>query len=157
MLYSSKANSANHFSYMVSEPTTTNVHFSSPTNSMAATPPTGNPPPAVNQSLVENHTLATNPPTLPALVTFNHFNPLKLTSGNYNHWIPQIVPHLKGGNLFGYVDGTHCSPPPTLVTTTDGIVSVSPNPEFLHWQMQDQLILGVINSSLSENMLSHVT
>jgi hypothetical protein len=59
-------------------------------------------------------------------------------------WIPQIVPHLKGGNLFDYVDGTHCSPPLTLVTTTDGVVSVSPNPEFLHWQMQDQLILGAI-------------
>jgi hypothetical protein len=66
------------------------------------------------------------------MVTFNHFNPLKVTSGNYNHWIPQIVPHLKVGNLFGYVDGTHYSPPPTLVTTLDGVVLVSPNPYFLH-------------------------
>jgi hypothetical protein len=123
---------------------------------MVGIPPPGNPPPVVNQPLVENQPLATNPPALPALVTFNHFNPLKLTSSNYNHWIQQIVLHLKGGNLFGYVDGTHCSPPPTLVITTDGVVSVSPNPEFLHWQMQDQLILGAINSSLSENMLSHV-
>jgi hypothetical protein len=55
------------------------------------------------------------------------------------------------------VDGTHRSPPLTLVTTTDGVVSVSLNPEFLHWQMQDQLILSAINPSLSEKMLSHVT
>lgn len=46
----------------------------------------------------------------PPLITFTNFNPVKLTRDNYPLWLPQIVPHLRGGNLFGYVDGT--TPPP---------------------------------------------
>jgi hypothetical protein len=149
---------ANQSLFMVSEPILTKViFFSSATPTQMAVNQTEIPPLVPNPQPVANPLLAANPPTLPTLITFNHFNPLKLTPGNYNHWLPHIVPHLKGGNLFGYVDGTHRSPPPTLVTTTDAVVSVSPNPGFLHWQMQDQLILGAINSSLSEKMLSHVT
>jgi hypothetical protein len=117
---------------MVSEPILINVNLSSATLNQMVTNPTGIPPLVSNPPLVANPPLAANPTVLLTLITFNHFNPLKLTLGNYNHWIPLIVPHLKGGNLFGYVDGTHYSPPLTLVTTTDGVVFVSPNPEFLH-------------------------
>jgi hypothetical protein len=120
---------------MVLELILTNVNLPSATTNQMAVNPTGIPPLVANPPPVANPPLAANPPALPTLITFNHFNPLKLTPGNYNHWIPQIVPHLKGGNLYGYVDGTHRSPPPTLVTTTDGVVSISPNLEFLHWQM----------------------
>jgi hypothetical protein len=42
----------------------------------------------------------------PPLITFTNFNPVKLTRDNYLLWLPQIVPPLRGGNLFGYVDGT---------------------------------------------------
>jgi hypothetical protein len=34
---------------------------------------------------------------------------------------------------------------------------MSPNSAFLHWSMQDQLLLGAINSALSEKMRTHVT
>jgi hypothetical protein len=102
--------------------------------------------------------IATTHTPTPPLVTFSNFNPLKLDRDNYNLWIPQIVPQLKGGNLYGYVDGTILAPPPTVSNTSDdGVVTITPNPAFLHWQMQDQLILGAINSSLSPNMLSFVT
>jgi len=105
---------------MVSEHTLTNVNIPSTSTTPMATISTGIP------------IIVANPPAPPPLITFNHFNPLKLTPGNYNnYWLPQIVPHLKGGNLFKYVDGTHYSPPPSLVTTTDGVVLVSPNPYFL--------------------------
>jgi uncharacterized membrane protein YgcG len=43
------------------------------------------------------------------------------------------------------------------MSTKDGVSTNSPNPAFLHWSMQDQLLLGAINSALSEKMLSHVT
>lgn len=93
----------------------------------------------------------------PALVTFTNFNSFKLTRDNYPLWLPQIVPHLKGGNLFGYVDGTYPCPSPTITSTKDGVTTTSPNPACLHWTMQDQLILGAINSALSKKTLSHVT
>ena len=56
----------------------------------------------------------------PPFITFTNFNPVKLTRDNYPLWLPQIVPHLRGGNLFGYVDGTTpphrpLFPPPVMV------------------------------------------
>jgi hypothetical protein len=93
----------------------------------------------------------------PSLVTFTNFNPTKLTSTNYPVWLPQIVSHLKGGNIYGYVDGSTPCPSPTVTSTKDGVSTTSPNPAFLHWSMQDQLLLGAINSVLSEKMLTHVT
>ncbi|GFY97861.1 hypothetical protein Acr_12g0004020 [Actinidia rufa] len=101
-------------------------------------------------------------------VTFTNFNPVKLTMDNFPLWLTQIVPHLKGGNLHGYVDGSIPCPPPTiptpskdvdfaLTTTNDADVSTSPNPAYQIWQMQDQIILGAINSTLSEKLLIHVT
>jgi hypothetical protein len=98
-----------------------------------------------------------NHPQHSALVTFTNFNPIKLTRDNYPLWLPQIVPHLRGGNLFGYVDGTIPQPEPNIeVTNADGVTTTSLNPAYLHWTMQDQLILGAITSALSENMISHV-
>ena len=87
---------------------------------------------------------------------------------NYPLWLTQIVPHLKGGNLYGYVDGSIPCPPLTIptpskdvdfasTTTYDAAVSTSPNPAYQIWQMQDQIILGAINSTLSEKLLIHVT
>jgi len=100
---------------------------------------------------------ASNPDQTPPLVTFTNFNPTKLTNVNYPVWLPQIYPHLKGGNIFGYVDGSTPCPPPTMTSTKDGVSTTSPNPTFLHWSMQDQLLLRAINSALSEKMLTHVT
>jgi hypothetical protein len=91
------------------------------------------------------------------LIIFTNFNPVKLTRDNYPLWLPQIVPHLRGGNLFGYVDGSTPPPPSTVSSTIDGVTTTSPNPAFLHWTMQDQIILGAINSTLTEKMLTHVT
>ena len=112
-----------------------------------------------------NPTNQQTPPTIPSitthqtppLVTFTNFSPIKLTQDTYPIWLPQVVPHLKGGNLYGYVDGTHKCPLETITTITDGVETTSSNPVYLHWYMQDQLILGAITSALSSKMISHVT
>ena len=83
------------------------------------------------------------------LVTFANLNPIKLTRDNYPIWLPQIVPHLKGGSI-------PC-PPEFIETTKDTIVTKTPNPAYQTWQMQDQIILGTINSAISEKLLIHVT
>lgn len=70
--------------------------------------------------------------------------------------LPRLLPIPKH-HLFGYVDGSIPCPPQTIVSTKDGVTTTSPNPAFLHWSMQDQLILGAINFALTEKMLSHVT
>jgi hypothetical protein len=50
-----------------------------------------------------------------------------------------------------------CSCPPSTITTqVEGRAVIAPNPEHKLWQMQDQLILGAINSALTESILSHV-
>jgi hypothetical protein len=44
-----------------------------------------------------------------------------------------------------------------LSSTANGVTSAQPNPAFLHWTMQDQIILRAINSALTKKMLTHVT
>jgi hypothetical protein len=129
------------------------VFFPSHVSVMSASNPASQPPPDTNSPPVVVSTHYQTPP----LVTFTNFNPTKLTNVNYPVWLPQIVPHLKGGNIFGYVDGSTPCPPPIVTSTKDGVSTTSPNPAFLHWSMQDQLLLGAINSALSKKMLTHVT
>jgi hypothetical protein len=95
-------------------------------------------------------------PALPQLVTFSNFNLNKLTQDNYPTWLPQVIPHLKGGNLFGYVDGSIPCPPPSITTMKEHISSTTTNLACLHWEMQDQIILGFLTSAISERMISHV-
>ena len=86
------------------------------------------------------------------LVTFANLNPIKLTRDNYPIWLPQIGPHLKGGNVYGYVDGSIPCPPEFIETTKDFVITKTTNPAYQTWQMQDQIILGTINSAISEKL-----
>lgn len=67
---------------------------------------------------------------------------------NYLLWKAQIVPFLKGHQLFGYVDYTIPMPLP--------MVDNAVNPEYTKWALQDQLIVSTINASLSDTMLAQV-
>jgi hypothetical protein len=49
------------------------------------------------------------------------------------------------------------APPEFIETTKDTVVTKTPNPAYQTWQMQDQIILGTINSTISKNLLIHVT
>jgi hypothetical protein len=80
----------------------------------------------------------------------------KLTRDNFRLWKATIVPILKGHSLFGFVDGSFSCPPQNITTETEDGATVIINPACKTWQMQDQLILGALTSSLSESVLSHV-
>jgi hypothetical protein len=118
---------------------------------------TSNPPPQSPTETPLTPVMISTHYQTPLLVTFTNFNPTKLTNTNYPVWLPQIVPHLKGGNIYGYVDGSTPCLSPTVTSTKDGVSNTSPNPTFLHWSMQDQLLPRVINFALSKMMLTHVT
>ncbi|XP_012846718.1 PREDICTED: uncharacterized protein LOC105966675 [Erythranthe guttata] len=95
---------------------------------------------------------ATNTSSLPIFNPSSSINVTKLTRTNYPIWKAQILPYLKGQEVFGYVDGTIKAPPATL--TVNG--TSTPNPEFTLWTKQDNLILSTINSSLTEEVLAQV-
>ncbi|NAW49765.1 hypothetical protein FGF92_24360, partial [Salmonella sp. gx-f5] len=78
-----------------------------------------------------------------------NFTPIKLTRDNYLLWKAQVVPYLKGQHLFSFVDGSSVCPSPMITTPTNQTI---PNPAFMQWIMQDQLILSALNSSLSETV-----
>jgi hypothetical protein len=88
--------------------------------------------------------------TTPSLVTFTNFNHVKLAQDNYPTGLPHIVPHLKGVTLSGYVDGSFPCPAPIITTSKDGACLTQANLAFLLLTMQDQILLGTVNSALSE-------
>uniref|UniRef100_A0A6N2N5R1 Retrotransposon Copia-like N-terminal domain-containing protein n=1 Tax=Salix viminalis TaxID=40686 RepID=A0A6N2N5R1_SALVM len=77
----------------------------------------------------------------------------KLASNNYLLWKAQVVPILRGHGLLGYVtDEVPC--PALTIVGADG--AAQPNSAAATWLRIDQLILGWINSSLSDGPLSQV-
>ncbi|CAH9135790.1 unnamed protein product, partial [Cuscuta epithymum] len=75
-----------------------------------------------------------------SLSNAHHFVSLKLTSRNYLFWKTQLVPLLRGNQLLGYVDGTMPCPPKS-------------DPTYSTWVTQDQSILSMLISSLSEEIM----
>ncbi|KAF5482583.1 hypothetical protein F2P56_003141, partial [Juglans regia] len=63
------------------------------------------------------------------------------------------MPYLHGQQLFGFVDGSVL--PPSSYLPDVGGVSL-PNPAFTRWFQQDQVILSLLVSSLSEGVLTQV-
>jgi hypothetical protein len=60
--------------------------------------------------------------------------------------------------VYGFIDGTTLPPiqriaNPTIITGAPAMIT---NPEYLTWYQQDQLIINVIVSTLSDLYVSHV-
>jgi hypothetical protein len=89
--------------------------------------------------------------------TFSHMVGVKLNEENYLLWSAQVLPYLWSQGLNGYIDGSLPTPSQTIFVTpsesTDGH-SVVINPEYATWYHEDQLVLSVINSSLTKEILS---
>ncbi|XP_019154284.1 PREDICTED: uncharacterized protein LOC109150755 [Ipomoea nil] len=76
---------------------------------------------------------------------------LKLSAIKFLFWKAQLVPFLRGQNLFGFVDGSHLCPP-KFVASTSSAPPVS-NSAHAQWVQQDQSILGILISSMAEEVL----
>lgn len=96
--------------------------------------------------------MATDSDSLP-LSTLVHMITIKLSSSNYLLWKNQITPLLACQNLLGFVDGSKPSPPLTIMNSAG--VSVS-NPVYLQWYSQDQRLLSLLLSSLTEESMAEV-
>jgi hypothetical protein len=64
--------------------------------------------------------------------------PLKLNHDNYLSGKFFILPHARGHDLLGFLDG-FILPPPSTVMCIDG--SSTSNPAYTIWLRQDQLLL----------------
>ena len=78
---------------------------------------------------------------------------IKLASNNYLLWKAQVLPVLRGYGLLGYVKDEVPCPESTIIGENGELQT---NPAAVVWLRTDQLILGWINSSLSDGPLSQV-
>jgi hypothetical protein len=80
----------------------------------------------------------------------------KLHKDNFMRWRGLVEPFLKGHDLYGFIDGTNTPPSPQVSTSPNGTLTVSTDPDTLWWLRQDQLILSMLMSSISDDMLPQV-
>jgi gag-polypeptide of LTR copia-type len=85
-------------------------------------------------------------------IQFSHQIHTILNHDNYLLWKSQVLPVLRGYDLIGFIDGSHPSPPSTIVT--DGVSTV--NSTYAKWNQQDKLILAWLFSSISSPVLAQV-
>ncbi|KAF5754429.1 putative transcription factor interactor and regulator CCHC(Zn) family [Helianthus annuus] len=84
--------------------------------------------------------------TIIEVTSHTHF-PIKLHPTNYLAWRKQVMATLIGLGLDNFVDGNNKPPSKTLATDTN-----KPNPEYLTWFRQDQIILGGLLGSCSDSI-----
>ena len=102
-----------------------------------------------------------NPPTplqnIPA-ASLSHFaqSVPKLTKTSFLVWRSLLEPFLQGHDLYGFIDGTKTPPHPYTSTSPDGSIIISTDPETVQWFRQDQLILSMLMSTISEELLPQV-
>ncbi|XP_076913547.1 uncharacterized protein LOC143572213 [Bidens hawaiensis] len=77
---------------------------------------------------------------------------IKLTSTNYLLWSNHILPIFTLQKLNGHIDGTTVSPLETVIA--DG--KVVANPDFISWFEDDQRVVILLNSSLTEEAAAEV-
>jgi hypothetical protein len=93
----------------------------------------------------------------PTVHSLQNSFPHKLKHDNYCLWKTQVVPQLKGVDVYGFVDGSKPAPPQQISTTSIiGVVTVVDNPYYSYWNSQDNLILGALISSIEESLITHV-
>jgi hypothetical protein len=97
----------------------------------------------------------TTVPTSSLITNLPHLVTVKLTRDNFLLWKAQIVPYLKGQKVLGHVDGTIPMPPQSIPASSDGSITI-PNPAFLTWVQQDQMVLSALISSLTESLIAQV-
>jgi len=103
-------------------------------------------------SVVPLHIMGITTPFINALSNTHQVVSLKLRTTNYLYWRMQMKPYLLGQRVFHFVDGSVSCPPSHVSDCSNGFSSAI-NPSFLCWKQQNQLILSMLLSSLSMDVL----
>jgi gag-polypeptide of LTR copia-type len=85
-------------------------------------------------------------------ITFTHQLSIKLTHENYLSWKFLILPLARGHDLIGFLDSS-LPPPPTILGLNGDAI---PNPDFILWSRQDQLLFAWLLGTISEPVVSQV-
>jgi hypothetical protein len=80
----------------------------------------------------------------------------KLNKGNFMTWRGLVEPFLHGHDLYGFIDGTNTPPSTKVSTSPGGTLTVSTDPDTIRWLRHDQLVLSMLMSSISDEMLPQV-
>jgi uncharacterized membrane protein YgcG len=81
---------------------------------------------------------------------------VKLSNSNFMLWQAQMLTHLRGHSLLGYIDGSIEAPAETIFITTDAGRSEVVNPEYATWYIRDQTVKGGFFSTVTEEVLAHI-
>ncbi|XP_019157306.1 PREDICTED: uncharacterized protein LOC109153873 [Ipomoea nil] len=111
------------------------------------------------------HTLSAASTPSPAagntLAGAHHYVTMKLTSKKFLFWRMQLLPFLRGQELTGFVDGSHPCPSEMITadsstgssSTTTTSAALVQNPAYHAWVKQDQTIVSLLISSMSDEVL----
>jgi uncharacterized membrane protein YgcG len=76
---------------------------------------------------------------------------------NYASWNAQVRAAVHGARLQGHLTGTAKAPEAEVINKVDGKDVKMPNLAYEEWEASDQQVLGCLLSSLSKEVLTHVS
>jgi hypothetical protein len=91
-------------------------------------------------------------PAAPAGGSLNGNISEKLTRDNFLLWQAQVLPDIRGAQLFGLLDGS--MPEPEKTKDKDGKDVSIPNPEYSRWIAADQTVLAYLVRNMSREVLT---
>jgi hypothetical protein len=97
-----------------------------------------------------------NPSSVAAHIPIHQAVTIRLTKTNFLLWRAQLLPHLCGAQLLGFLDGSNPAPPQQIASSIDPNARAIPNPAYDRWFNQDQQILSGLLSLMTEDVLGDV-
>jgi hypothetical protein len=99
-------------------------------------------------------TVATTP-TIPSILNVQISE--KLTKSNYPLWSAQVLPALRAPQLQDLLTSIEMAPTKEITTMVDDKPVKQINPTYSTWVARDQVVLGYQLSTLTYEMLMHVS
>ena len=96
--------------------------------------------------------VTTAPTSLPSSVS--NTITVVLDRTNFLLWKTQVVPHIAGQGLHGFLDGSCSAPPATITTGTGAEAKTVQNPDFAMWWYTDQRVLSILLGSMHIDILA---
>ena len=81
---------------------------------------------------------------------------VRLSRSNFMLWRGLTLPNFSGANLHGFLDGSVKAPATTITEGTGDAATTVPNPEYAQWWGLDQKVLGLLLSSMEEDIASQL-